>query len=284
MLAVHGSRVTIASMSSASAREQLVETLEETLRLQRKLITDARNPRVTPPELVAQVTVLERLDNRRDQLITELRRDASADMRAYRHSPPVRELVLDALTEFRWPQNAKFVQEYLWAARQLQVESRALAPLRRDEQRSWQRAPGAREAYIAPALNEDGTANPRWMTNSAWDLERRIVGSDRTERLLDLQKILTLTGRPWTGADKVRPRRATDAMLESYAKEVLGIDPLAPSTTSAESRVWRLHVRDMASKLIGEIRSPDDPHRREIAERLADLPEDQRIWGRRQPD
>jgi hypothetical protein len=283
MLAAHGSEGTIAFVNSASAREQLVETLEETLRLQRKLIADARNPRVMPPELVAQVTVLERLDDRRDRLIAELRQEASADMRAYRRTPPIRELVLDALTEFRWPQNAKFVQEYLWAAQQLQVESRALAPLRRDEQRSWQRAPGAREAYIAPALHEDGTANPHWMTNSAWDLERRIVTSSQTERLLDLQKILTLTGRPWTGADRVRPRRATDTMLESYAKEVLDIDPLEPSATSAESRSWRLHVRDTASKLIGEIRSQDDPHRREIAERLAELSEDQRIWGRR-PD
>jgi hypothetical protein len=267
-------------VGSTSAREQLVETLEETLRLQRKLIADARNPRVLPPELVAQVTVLERLDDRRDQLIADLRQEASDDMRAYHRSPPVRELVLDALTEFRWPQNAKFVQEFLWAARQLQVESRAFAPLRRDEQRSWQRAPGAREAYIAPALNEDGTANPHWMTNSAWDLERRIVASDRTKRLLDLQKILTLTGRPWTGADRVRPRRATDAMLETYAKAVLEIEPLAPSATSAESREWRLHVRDTANKLIGETRSQDDPHRRELAELLADLPEHHRIWGR----
>jgi hypothetical protein len=270
-----------AYVSSASAREQLVDTLEETLRLQRKLIADARNPRVMPPELVAQVTVLERLDDRRDQLIAELRQEASADVRADYRSPPVRELVLDALIEFRWPQNAKFVQEYLWATHQLQVESRAFAPLRRDEHRSWQRARGAREAYIAPALNADGTPNPHWMTNSAWDLERRIVASDRTKRLLDLQKILTLTGRPWTGADRIRPRRATDTMLESYAKEVLDIDPLVPSATSAEARAWRLHVRDIANKEIGKMRSQDDPYRQEIAERLADMPEEQRIWGRR---
>ena len=153
---------------SASVREQLVETLEEQLRLQRRLMTDARNPRVAPPELVAQVTVLERLDSRRDDLIAELRRDASADMRASHRRSPIRELVLDALTEFRWPQNAKFVEEYLWAARQVQVESRALAPLRRDEQRSWERAPGGRDAYVAPALNSDGSANPRWMTSSTW--------------------------------------------------------------------------------------------------------------------
>jgi len=263
-----------------SAREQLVETLEEQLRLQRKLVADARNPRVAAPELVAQVSVLERLDARRDDLIAALRRDASADMRAYRRSRPVRELVLEALTEFRWPQNAKFVEEYLWAARQLEIGSRALAPLRRDEQRSWERAPGAREAYVAPALRQDGTANPRWLTSSAWDLERRIVTSSETERLIDLQKILTLTWRPGTGGDVVRPRRATDVMLEHYAKDLLDIDPLSPSAPSSEAKGWRLLVRDTADKLIGELRSLDDPRRRRIADELADLPEAQRIWGR----
>jgi hypothetical protein len=269
----------ISGMGPESPREQLVETLEEQLRLQRKLVAAARNPRVAAPELVAQVSVLERLDERRDELIAELRRDASADMRAYRRSRPVRELVLEALTEFRWPQNAKFVQEYLWAARQLQLESRALAPLRRDEQRSWERAPGAREAYVAPALHEDGTANPRWLTSSAWDLERRIVASEQTESLIDLQKILTLTWRPGTGGDVIRPRRATDTMLESYAEEVLGIEPLPPSASTSEARSWRLHVRATADKLIGELRSLDDPRRRRIADQLADLPEEQRIWG-----
>ena len=267
-------------METDSVREQLVETLEEILSLQRKLVAAARNSRVAPPELVAQVSVLERLDNRRDELLAALRRGASADMRAYRRSQPVRELVLEALTEFRWPQNAKFVEEYLWAARQLEIGSRALAPLRRDEQRSWERAPGAREAYVAPALSQDGTANPRWLTNSAWDLERRIVTSAETERLLDLQKILTLTWRPGTGGDASRPRRATDAMLEHYAKHVLDIDPLLPSAPGSEAKAWRLLVRDTADKFIGELRSLDDPRRRRIAEKLEDLPEEQRIWGR----
>jgi hypothetical protein len=271
---------TISGVRSDSPRERLVQTLEEQLGLQRKLVAAARNPRVAPPELVAQISVLERLDDRRDELIAELRRDASADMRAYRRSRPVRQLVLEALTEFRWPQNAKFVEEYLWAARQLQLESRALASLRRDEQRSWERAPGGREAYVAPALHEDGTANPRWLTSSAWDLERRIVASEQTERLIDLQKIFTLTWRPGTGGDVIRPRRATDSLLEDYALQVLGIEPLPASASNSEARTWRLHVRDAADKLIGELRSQDDPRRRRLADQLTELPEQQRIWGR----
>ena len=53
----------------------------------------------------------------------------------------------------RWPQNAGFLEGYLWATRQLQLDSRAFAPLRRDEQRAWQRAPGARDAYIQVVLD-----------------------------------------------------------------------------------------------------------------------------------
>ena len=72
----------------------------------------------------------------------------------------------------------------------------AFAPLRRDERKAWNRAPGAREAYIAPALKPDGSANPRWITRSDWDVDRRIVATPRTERLFDLYKIYALAGRP----------------------------------------------------------------------------------------
>ncbi len=86
--------------------------------------------------------MLGRLDQRRAELIDELRRTASAGLRATRPGPPIREVVLDALDELGWPQNARFLEEYLWAKCQLQLDSRAFASLRRDELRAWQRAPG----------------------------------------------------------------------------------------------------------------------------------------------
>jgi len=91
--------------------------------------------------------VLERLDGRRDQLIGQLRRTASAGMRPARTSPPIREILLETLAHFRWPQNAGFLEEYLLARHQLQLDSRAFAPLRRDERNAWDRAPGAREGW-----------------------------------------------------------------------------------------------------------------------------------------
>jgi hypothetical protein len=262
------------------ARDELVATLEEALRLQQRLVEDARDVAVPVGDLVAQVTVLERLDDRRDVLISQLRRSASAGIRAAGPGAPIREVVLETLDELRWPQNAGFLEEYLWAKRQLQLDSRAFAPLRRDERRAWQRAPGSRDAYIVPALNPDGSANPRWITSSAWDLERRIVASAQTERLFDLQKVYSLAGRPGSANSQARgPRSPIDALLEQYAKQILGTEPLPASASGDETSAWRARVREHAKNLIGEIRRQDEPHRKQIARQFAHLPENDRVWG-----
>jgi hypothetical protein len=253
-------------------RDELVATLEETLRLARRLAEDARDDDVPVADLVAQATMLERLDRRRDELIGELRHTASAGIRAAAPSLPIREVVLACLDELGWPQNAGFLEEYLWARRQLQLESRAFAPLRRDERRAWRRAPGARPAYIVPALNPDGSANPRWLSSSAWELERRVIASPQTERLLDLQKIAALRV---SGS-----RGPLGTLLERYAKQVLAIDPPPVSATHAQTTVWRAHVRAHTTALIWQISEQDDPHRHQIARRLARLPDQDQLWGR----
>jgi hypothetical protein len=262
-------------------RDELVATLEEALRLQERLVADARDGAVRVADLVAQVTALERVNDRRDDLMGELRRTASAGIRATRPGQPIREVVLDSLTDLRWPQNAKFLEEYLWARHQIQLDSRAFAPLRRDERRAWQRSPGAREAYIVPAINPDGTANPRWLTSSGWDLERRIVASPQTERLFDLQKVSSLVGRPGSAdAYGRRPRGPVDTLLERSAEQVLHIDPPAVSASADEISSWRSKVRTSVSALVGEIRRDDEPRRKQIADQLASLPEQDRLWGR----
>jgi hypothetical protein len=202
-------------------------------------------------------------------------------MRPPRTSPPVREILLETLAEFRWPQNAGFLEEYLLAKHQLQFDSRAFAPLRRDERNAWDRAPGAREAYIAPALKPDGSANPRWITRSDWDTERRIVATQRTERLFDLYKIYVLAGRPGSAeASYAGPRRPVDALLEKYAHDTLATEPPSASASDNEFRAWRTDIRERAGTLIGEIRRDDEPDRKLIARKLADLSDRERVWGR----
>ena len=259
-------------VSLAAVRDDLAAALEETLKLARRLAQDARDGDVPAAELVAQARMLGRLDQRREELIGQLRRTASAGLRAAQPGPPIREVVLAALDELGWPQNARFLEEYLWAKRQLQLDSRAFASLRRDELRAWRRAPGARAAYIVPALNPDGSANPRWLTSSAWDLPRRVITSPDTERLFDLQKILALHVRGSRGP--------LGTLLEHYAARILAIEPPPVSASVAATRAWRLHVRSHAAALIEAIRSRDDDSRERIAGRLADLPAGQRAWGR----
>jgi len=265
-------------MSVTGTRAELVDTLEEILELQRRLVAAARSSKVPVTDLVAQVSVLERLDDRRDDLLGELRRTASKDLRQARPGRPVREVALDTLKELRWPQNAAFLEQYLWAAHQLQVDSRAFAPLRRDERRAWERAPESR-AFVAPALSEDGTANPRWLTSSDWPLERRIVTTSSADHL-DLQKILSLVGRPDEGEDTARPWRATDALLDRYAQQVLKMDPIPMSASAQQALEWRQAVYKEARDRVSEIRRDDDRARQQAAARLANLPLRERIWGR----
>jgi hypothetical protein len=253
-------------------RDELIATLEQTLRLARQLTEDARDDDVPVADLVAQATMLERLDQRRQKLIGQLRRTASAGIRAAKPSPPIREVVLQALDDLEWPQNAGFLEEYLWAKRQLHLESRAFASLRRDERRAWRRAPGSRAAYVVPALNPDGSANPHWLASSAWDLARRVIASPETERLLDLRKITAL---------KVRGSRGPlGTLLERYAGQILAIEPPPVSATLAQTRVWRARVHANATALSEQIRVKDDPCRERIARHLSSLPEHDLVWGR----
>jgi hypothetical protein len=263
----------VPGVSVTAVREDLADALEEILRLAQRLAQDARNTGIPAAELVAQADMLGRLEQRREELIGELRRTASAGLRAARPGPPIREVVLTALDELGWPQNARFLEEYLWAKRQLQLDSRAFASLRRDELRAWKRSPGARSAYIVPALNQDGTANPRWLTSSAWALPRRVIATSETERLFDLHKIDAL---------RVRGSRGPlGTLLERYVAAILAIEPPPVSASVAATRAWRGHVRLQTTALIEAIRTRDDELRDRIAARLAARSPADQVWGRK---
>jgi len=268
-------RGTVLNVSLAAVRDDLAAALEETLRLAHRLAEDAKNTDVPVAELVAQATLLERLDQRRDELIGQLRRTASAGLRAAQPGPPIREVVLAALNELGWPQNARFLEEYLWAKHQLQLDSRAFASLRRDELRAWRHSPRARSAYVVPALNSDGSANPRWLTSSDWELSRRIVASAETERLFDLQKIIALNVRGSRGP--------LGTLLERSVAGILAIEPPAVSASITATRAWRTHVRSHVTALIEGIRSSDDAIREQLAADFASLPDHDRVWGRPVP-
>src|ERR1700754_518901 len=96
---------TVNGVSLGAVRDNLAVTVEESLKLTQRLAEDARDTDVPVAELVAQATMLGRLEQRRAELLDELRRTASAGLRAPQPGPPIRQVVLTALDDLGWPQN-----------------------------------------------------------------------------------------------------------------------------------------------------------------------------------
>ena len=138
------------------------------------LVSSAEDPSVPAARLAYWAEWLERLDDRRDELIRALREEAT-EVRKRDEERSVRQFVLRALDELDSPQNAGFLQEYVWARYGVDLDTRGFGALRRDERRSWSRNPGRRRAYIVPTLDAEGRPLARWMARSDWPLERRIT-------------------------------------------------------------------------------------------------------------
>ncbi|MFC9470988.1 hypothetical protein ACFTS5_02270 [Nocardia sp. NPDC056952] len=90
---------------------------------------------------------------------------------------PAREHVQRALVLLQTPAAPKLIIDVHDAFFPGDLTAAKLSSLRRDEERSYRSAPGARPYYICPALNHDHLAPARaLLTISTWSLEQRIVG------------------------------------------------------------------------------------------------------------
>ncbi|EWC64449.1 hypothetical protein UO65_0056 [Actinokineospora spheciospongiae] len=90
---------------------------------------------------------------------------------------PAREHVHRALTLLRAPAAPKLIVNVHEAFFSGELPPTKLSSLRRDEERSYRSAPGARPYYLCPALAHDLLAPARaLLTLSTWPLERRIIG------------------------------------------------------------------------------------------------------------
>src|SRR5919204_937979 len=175
----------------ASLRTRLREVVLQGQKEHERLLQLIEEPTVEPELLVDQIDVLERLDDERDELVGELRREATKLARR-KGERSTRQLLLAALVRIGMPQQAGFLQEYVWACDRVDLDRRQFASLRRDEQRSWLKDPEGRVAFVVPALTATGEPRRGWMARSDWPLEERIVLPDSGERLLDLRKIEAL--------------------------------------------------------------------------------------------
>jgi hypothetical protein len=140
---------------------------------------------------------------------------------------PAREQVHQALTLLGTPAAPKLisaVHEAFFAGR---LAPSRLASLRRDEERSYRAAPGARPYYLCPALMSDLLSPARaLLCVSTWPLEARITGplSPRVDFLTSAIRIadaaLGLSGR--AGGP---PSQSVQRLLLRFAVNIPGARP-----------------------------------------------------------
>jgi hypothetical protein len=275
-------------------RQRLRMLLRRNIEVYASLLELIDDPGVSPTQLADAISVLQKYDIDRDVLVEEL---MSASQRAAIEAAqrkPVRLLVLDALDEMKVPQNAAFLQEYIWGRFGINLETRGFGTLRRDERRSWQRNPDKRAVYVAPALGPTGDARPDYMTRSSWDLSRRIILGPPTERVLGLKKIRILL-QAQENDDELEAPWTLDRALERYAHDLLNIpvpQPLAAPTGSQEARwasslwrvtgprsEWRGEVQRRVADELALLGPDDEADRVRAAVLLAELPTETKLWG-----
>jgi hypothetical protein len=262
---------------SPSTREELRDVLLEQRGIIDMLVKSAGDPSVSAARLAYWAEWLERLDDRRDDLIHALREEASED-RKRDEERSVRQFVLRALDEIDSPQNAGFLQDYVWARYGVDLDTRGFGALRRDERRSWNRNPGRRRAYIVPTLDAEGRPLARWMARSDWPLERRITVPDEGERLLELQKIRALAKARAASEQQQEPGDPLGLLIEKYARDILEYRPVVDDdATRREARIGEL--RESADTEFADRAARVADAQRAAAARLAERTEEERLWG-----
>lgn len=236
-----------------------------------------------------------------DHLRAELRRaqrsydalfDASGDAApgeedpAAGHTPsraaqmPAREQVHQILTLLTVPAAPKLISQVHDALFAGSLPTTRLATLRRDEERSYRSAPGARPYYLCPALTSDHLSPARALfTISIWPLEDRIVGplSARVHFLTGAMKFVEAVER--LTPDPETMTLGTRQLLHRYAIHIphaLAADhPQGPDAVPD-----RELLHDAAQQELAIHAASDRADRREAAERARmQLDEAGRLFG-----
>jgi hypothetical protein len=258
-------------------RGELRNVLLDQLAIVRSLLDSVEDPTVATAQLAHLAMSLERLDDRRNQLLRTLREEAT-EARKREEERSVRQFVLRALDEMRVPQNAGFLQEYVWAREAVDLNTRGFGALRRDERRSWHRFPGRRLAYIVPALDVEGRALARWLTRSDWTLERRIVAAGGGERILELQKLRTLLNARQGQEEHDELGDPFSPVIEKYAREVLDVTP-PRGDRAAGCESWFDDVAQRVDAELAQLGPVVAEARLAAASLLARSSEEEQLWG-----
>ena len=171
---------------------------------------------------------LRRVERSWDALVTPPDRTDEEDRQGTASLLPVREQVHQALTLIGVPAAPKLVSTVHSAFFGGQLAPSGLASLRRDEERSFQSAPGARPYYLCPALTSDLLSPARALVCiSTWPLEQRVVGplSPRVHFLTAAVRIAEATAAL---ADAGPASAEAGRLLRRFALNIPGAGPARP--------------------------------------------------------
>jgi len=264
---------------------KLREVLHEQRNVLEQLVVLASDDDPRPAELIDRVDVLEGLDAKRDAFIQLLRKEAS-QTRLRQEEKSVRQFVLEALREIDRPQKAGFLNEYVWASEQVNLDTRGFGALRRDERKAWERHRGRRiagdrrpprSAYIVPALDAEGRPHPRWVTRSDWPAERRVVLQPE-DRLVELTKLTALI-RARRQRKHEEPYDPLGSLIEKHAGQLLEDFDAPPISEDARREEWLERVGKRAEKESKKAERATQEERRAAAQRIEALPEESQLWG-----
>ena len=240
-----------------------------------RLIAQVRDPGVDPVSLVSAAESLERFGRLRSRLVKGLHEVAS-ESRRRQEERSVRQFVLRALAAIGCPQNAGFLEEYVWVSERVALNTRGFGALRRDERRAWGRHPGRRLAYIVPCLDLEARPVARWMSRSDWPLHTRIV-VEGADELSELRKVDCL----------LRAQRRVDAgggddpylsLIERYGESILEQEP--PTMTDGARGDWLAALNEEVTARLPQLTIRVEEAQFAAAATLATLSEEHRLWGR----
>ena len=205
---------------------------------------------------------------------SELEAREIATPRARKPGKPLRELALDALDDLGAPAAPALIADLTAALTGDRPSPSRFASLRRDEENATRRNIAARPAWVAPAINaQQLTAIPRLLTNSSWEMERRIVGA-RSMRTDNLRIAISLSGRlahlREAGAQEAKQ---VERLLFPFARSV-------PGAVKHGQEIDTQHTIDAARVELAPIEAADLEERREAAAKIAGAGPQVRLWGR----
>jgi hypothetical protein len=144
---------------------------------------------------------------------------------------PAREQAHRALMLLQTPAAPKLIVGVHEAFFPGELSAAKLSSLRRDEERSYRVAPGARPYYLCPALTHDLLSPARALvTISTWTLEQRIIGplSPRVDFLTSALRIAEAV-RAAVDATDIEPSPAALRLLWRFAVNIPGATPACPT-------------------------------------------------------